>query len=60
MAPMLSSGQLTLVTFCVIAAFIVLGMLSLRRHTRRVDAPFEADLSPQGREAQDFERTTRN
>ncbi|GAA1398793.1 hypothetical protein GCM10009599_30160 [Luteococcus peritonei] len=57
---MLSSGQLTLVTFCVIAAFIILGVLSMRRHVRRIDAPWEADLSEEGRRAQDFERTTRN
>ncbi|GEM_PF-5636293 len=58
MVPMLSSGTLTLITFLVIAALIVLGSLSLRRHARRVTAPWEADLTEQGRIAQEFERPT--
>ncbi|WP_420175859.1 hypothetical protein [Luteococcus sp. OSA5] len=57
---MLASGTLNFITFCVIAAFIILGSLSLRRHTRRIDPsiPYEADLTPEGRKAQEFERTT--
>lgn len=56
---MLASGMFTLVVFVAIAAFIILGALSLNRHARRIDPsiPFEADLSDEGRAAQERERT---
>ena len=55
---MLASGMFTLVVFVAIAAFIILGALSLNRHARRIDPsiPFEADLSDEGRAAQERER----
>lgn len=62
MTPMLGSGMFTLVVFVAIAAFIILGALSLNRHSRRIDAsiPFEADLTDEGRAAQEREsRMTR-
>ncbi|MGO4956541.1 hypothetical protein ACTQ49_04585 [Luteococcus sp. Sow4_B9] len=57
---MLASGTLNLITFLVIASFIILGSISLRRHTRKIDPsiPYEADLTEEGRKAQAFERTT--
>lgn len=57
LVPLMGSGGLTLITFAVVVAFIVLGSMSLLRHTRRITAPFEADLTPEGRAAQEFEHT---
>ncbi|MEL4359097.1 MULTISPECIES: hypothetical protein [unclassified Luteococcus] len=59
LTPMMSSGMLTLLTFCVIAGFIILGSLSLRRHTKRIDPeiPWESEMTEEGRAAQAFERS---
>lgn len=59
LTPLMSSGMLTFVTFCVIAAFIILGSLSLRRHTKHIasDIPWESEMTDEGRAAQAFERS---
>ncbi len=51
----LSNGTLTFIVFLVIGAFIVFGSVNLRKHLKGVNAPYEADLSEAGREAQRFE-----
>lgn len=51
----LGYGTLTFLAFAALALFVVLGSMSLLRHTRRVQAPYEADLTEAGRRAQEFE-----